>query len=131
MPHFSIEYSANLDASVDIPALCEVIRNAAVETGIFPLGGIRVRAIRCEHYAIADGRAGLGFLDILLRIGEGRTLAARQRAGAQIFAAVSAVLDPVFAAGGFALSFDIQVNDPDTSWKRNTIHDLLAQKVAQ
>jgi 5-carboxymethyl-2-hydroxymuconate isomerase len=68
-----------------------------VQTGIFPLGGIRVRAIRCEHYAIADGRAGLSFLDILLRIGEGRSLEARQTAGAHIFDVVSTHLDNVFA----------------------------------
>ena len=56
MPHFTIEYSANLDGRLDIAAVCEVVRKAAVETGIFPLGGIRVRAVRCEHYAIADAR---------------------------------------------------------------------------
>lgn len=125
MPHFTIEYSANLDTSIDIGALCEVIRNAAVQTRIFPLGGIRVRAIRCEHYAIADGRAGLSFLDILLRIGEGRSVEVRQKAGEHIFQAVSSHLENVFAAGRFALSFDMQINDSATSWKRNTIHDLL------
>jgi 5-carboxymethyl-2-hydroxymuconate isomerase len=55
MPHFTIEYSANLDSRLDMAEVVEVVRRAAVETGIFPLGGIRVRAIRCEHYAIADG----------------------------------------------------------------------------
>jgi 5-carboxymethyl-2-hydroxymuconate isomerase len=125
MPHFSIEYSANLDGAIDIGALCEVIRSAAVETGMFPLGGIRVRAIRCEHVAIADGRDGLGFLDVLLRIGEGRDVATRRAAGDHIFAALSALLDPVFAKGGFALSFDMQINDKDTSWKRNNIHDII------
>ncbi|KAA0076626.1 5-carboxymethyl-2-hydroxymuconate Delta-isomerase [Tardiphaga sp. P9-11] len=125
MPHFTIEYSANLDEAIDMSALCEVVRNAAVQTGIFPLGGIRVRAIRCEHYAIADGRAGLSFLDILLRIGEGRSLEVRQKAGEQIFQTVSSHLETVFASGRFALSFDMQINDSATSWKRNTIHDLL------
>jgi 5-carboxymethyl-2-hydroxymuconate isomerase len=125
MPHFTIEYSANLDTSIDINALCEIVRNAAVQTGTFPLGGIRVRAIRCEAYAIADGRAGLGFLDILLRVGEGRPVEVRQKAGAHIFTAVETHLAPVFAQGRFALSFDMQINDPATSWKRNTIHDLL------
>jgi 5-carboxymethyl-2-hydroxymuconate isomerase len=130
MPHFSIEYSANLDARIDIGALCEVVRSAAVETGIFPLGGIRVRAIRCEHYAIADGRPGLGFVDVLLRIGEGRTLPARKRAGEQIFQALSAFLDPVFAESKFALSFDIQINDSATSWKRNNMHEMLKAETA-
>src|SRR5262249_24016444 len=68
MPHFTIEYSANLDAHIDMGKVVEVVRKAAVETGIFPLGGIRVRAIRCEHYAIADGKPHYGFLDMVLRL---------------------------------------------------------------
>jgi len=130
MPHFTIEYSANLDGRLDIGAVCEVVRKAAVETGIFPLGGIRVRAVRCEHYAIADARQDYGFLDMVLRIGEGRDLPTRQKAGEQVFQALSRHLDPVFAASKFALSFDMQINDKDTSWKRNNIHDALKVEAA-
>jgi 5-carboxymethyl-2-hydroxymuconate isomerase len=125
MPHFTIEYSANLDGRLDMGKVVEVVRKAAVETGIFPLGGIRVRAIRCEHYAIADGRGDYGFLDMVLRLGEGRDLPTRQKAGEHIFHALSQHLDPVFSAGKFALSFDMQINDKETSWKRNNIHEAL------
>jgi 5-carboxymethyl-2-hydroxymuconate isomerase len=125
MPHFTIEYSGNLDKRVDMGAVVELVRKTAVETGIFPLGGIRVRAVRCEHYAIADGRPDHAFLDMVLRLGEGRDLAARQKAGEHIFKTLSAWLEPVFASGKFALSFDMQINDKDTSWKRNNIHDAL------
>ncbi|MCC8944564.1 MULTISPECIES: 5-carboxymethyl-2-hydroxymuconate Delta-isomerase [Bradyrhizobium] len=125
MPHFTLEYSANLDDLVDMGATVELVRKAAVETGIFPLGGIRVRAVRCEHYAIADGRKNYGFLDMVLRLGEGRDLATRKKAGEYIFKALSAHLDPVFANSKFALSFDMQINDKETSWKRNNIHDAL------
>ncbi|GMP10378.1 5-carboxymethyl-2-hydroxymuconate Delta-isomerase [Bradyrhizobium sp. TM239] len=130
MPHFTIEYSANLDGRLDIAAVCEIVRQAAVETGIFPLGGIRVRAIRCEHYAIADARNDYGFLDMVLRIGEGRDLPTCQKAGEHVFQALSRHLDPVFAASKFALSFDMQINDKDTSWKRNNIHDALKAESA-
>src|SRR5579871_3901872 len=114
MPHFTIEYSANLDKRVDMAKVVELVRKAAVETGIFPLGGIRVRAIKCEHYAIADGR----------------DLPARQRAGEHIFKVLSAFLDPVFAQSKFALSFDMQINDKETSWKRNNIHEALKAEAA-
>jgi 5-carboxymethyl-2-hydroxymuconate isomerase len=130
MPHFTIEYSANLDARVDMGKAVEVVRKAAVETGIFPLGGIRVRAVKCEHYAIADGRPGLAFLDMLLRLGEGRDLTTRKKAGEHVFRALSDFLDPVFAESKFALSFDMQINDKDTSWKRNNIHDALKAETA-
>ncbi|AVT77849.1 5-carboxymethyl-2-hydroxymuconate isomerase [Rhodopseudomonas palustris] len=125
MPHFTIEYSANLDDKLDIAEVVELVRSTAIETGIFPVGGVRVRAIRCEHYAIADGRPGFGFMAMLLRLGEGRDLAARKRAGDHIFAQLSHYLDPLFGDEGFALSFDMVVNDKETSWKRNSIHDLL------
>jgi len=125
VPHFTLEYSANLDDRVDMAEVVEIVRRAAVETGIFPLGGIRVRAVRCEHYAIADGRPEFGFLDMVLRLGEGRDLAARKKAGDHIFNTLSRYLDPVFANSKFAVSFDMQINDKETSWKRNNIHEAL------
>ena len=127
MPHFTLEYSGNLDARVDMGKVVEVVRKAAVETGIFPIGGIRVRAIRCEHYAIADGNPDLGFIAMVLRLGEGRDLASRQKAGEHVFKALSGFLDPVFATSKFALSFDIQINDKEMSWKRNNIHEALQE----
>jgi 5-carboxymethyl-2-hydroxymuconate isomerase len=130
MPHFTLEYSANLDSRVDMRAVVEVVRKAAVETGIFPLGGIRVRTVRCEHYAIADGRPNYGFLDMVLRLGEGRDLGTRKKAGEHIFKVLSAYLDPVFAESKFALSFDMQINDKETSWKRNNIHEALKAEPA-
>jgi len=130
MPHFTIEYSANLDGRIDMGAVVELVRKAAVETGIFPLGGIRVRTVRCEHYAIADGNPHLGFLDMVLRLGEGRDLATRKQAGEHIFKALSAYLDPVFKQAKFALSFDMQINDKDMSWKRNNIHEALKVETA-
>ena len=128
MPHFTIEYSANLDSRLDMRKVVEMVRKAAADTGIFPLGGIRVRAIRCEHYAIADGNPHYGFLDVVLRLGEGRDLVTRQKAGEHIFRAMSDHLDPVFAASPLALSFDMQINDKETSWKRNNIHGALKVK---
>jgi len=130
MPHFTIEYSANLDKRVDMGAVVELVCKAAAENGIFPLGGIRVRAIRCEHYAIADGSSHFGFLDMVLRLGEGRDLATRKKAGEHIFQALSAYLDPVFTGSKFALSFDMQINDKEMSWKRNNIHDALKVEAA-
>jgi 5-carboxymethyl-2-hydroxymuconate isomerase len=125
MPHFTLQYSANLEAHLDMTKVVEVVRRAAVETDVFPLGGIRVRAVRCEHYAIGNGNPDFAFLDMLLRLGEGRDLKTRKAAGEHIFRALSAYLDPVFAKRKIALSFDMQINDKETSWKRNNIHEAL------
>ena len=50
MPHFSIEYSSNLEKKVDIKNFCNILRLAGIETGVFTIKGIRVRAIICHHY---------------------------------------------------------------------------------
>ena len=69
MPHFTIEYSANLDAAIGIHALCETVRDAALETGVFETGAVRVRAVRCDAYAVADLLPENGFADLSLRMG--------------------------------------------------------------
>ncbi len=130
MPHFTIEYSANLDARVDMGKVVEIVRKAAVETGIFPLGGIRVRAIRCEHYAIADGNTHFGFLAMVLRLGEGRDLATRKKAGEHIFKVLSNHLEPVFAGANSRCRSTCRSTTSETSWKRNNIHEALKAEAA-
>jgi 5-carboxymethyl-2-hydroxymuconate isomerase len=126
MPHFVIEHSRNLD-EVDFPRLAEVVRVAAIETGVFPVGGIRVRTHPAEVCIIADGKPEYAFIDMVLRMGKGRDVETRKRAGAQVFEALSRFLDPVFARRKIALSFEIQEVE-DLNWKRNNIHDALKGK---
>src|SRR5262245_22734437 len=128
MPHFTIEYSANIATRTDMSAVVELVRRAAVESGIFPLGGIRVRAIRCDDYAIADGNPEFGFLAMILRLGEGRDLAARKQAGEHIFTELATYLEPVFQSSRFSLSFEMVEIAGETSWKKNNIHDYLKNK---
>jgi 5-carboxymethyl-2-hydroxymuconate isomerase len=124
LPHIVIDYSANLDGLVDFPALCEAARAAAAETGVFPLGGIRVRTHRCDHVAIADGDPAHAFLDATLKMGKGRDADTKRRAGDHVFQAISRALDPAFAVTTVALSFQIEEID-ELNWKRNSIHDAL------
>ena len=51
MPHLMIDYSPNLEAHVDIAALCDHIRRAAIDTGVFPMAGIRVRAFAANPFS--------------------------------------------------------------------------------
>lgn len=125
MPHLTVEYSANLDGRADIGALCERLLEAALATGLFEPGAVRVRAIRCEHFAIADRAPENAFVDLGFRIGRGRSPAEKRRAGEAIFAAAQDALGPLFASPHFALSLEIREIDPDLSWKRNAMHARL------
>jgi len=125
MPHFTIEYSANLDGRIDLAKFCEAVRQAVLGTGIFETGAVRVRAVRCDHYAIADADPANSFLDVSLRIGSGRDLETRKKIGDQLFAAMSELLAPLFADKHFALSLEIREIDPQLSYKKNSIHERL------
>lgn len=124
MPHFSIEYSANLDDDFEMTDLCDCLRRVGIETGIFPLAGIRVRALRCDAYSIADGNPQHGFIDIHVRLGKGRDLETRKRATAQIFEAAQAYVSARMKRP-IGLSMEMREIDPDFSPKLNTIRDHL------
>lgn len=128
MPHFTMEYSSNLDGQVDFPALCRAVQETILATGLFELGAVRVRAIRCEAYAVADLLPENAFIDMSFRIGTGRSEEDRRRTGEAIFARVTDFLAPLFETPHFALTLEIREIDPALSWKKNAIHPRLRQK---
>ncbi|PIB26170.1 5-carboxymethyl-2-hydroxymuconate isomerase [Amylibacter kogurei] len=128
MPHFSLEYSANLESRINLQGLCEITRIAALETDVFPLGGVRVRTHRCDHFAIADLHPQNAFIHLTVSVGSGRDTETRKRAGDHIFAAVEKYLAIEINEPYFALSMEMREIDPTTTWKRNTIHPRLKSK---
>ena len=128
MPHFTIEYSPNVAARVAPNAMIEAVRKAAAASGVFPLGGIRVRAYAAGDYAVADGDPGHAFVAMTLALAQGRSAETRAKAGASIFAALEAALAPAFAAGPLALSFEMREIEEAFSFKANTVHAALAGK---
>lgn len=127
MPHLSIDYSANMEDRVDIAELCDVLRRAAIETGVFPMAGVRVRAFRADHVSIADGSDIHGYIDISVRLRGGRPLDTRQEATAHVFAAAEAYLKPAMAEHSIALSIEMRNIDPDLAPKAGTIRDHLRE----
>ncbi len=125
MPHFQIDYSGNLDGKVDIAGLCETIRATAARIETFPMPGIRVRAVRVDHYAIADGDPKHGFVHILIRLRAGRAPEVKQDASQRIFDAARTFLAPVMSGHPIALSLEMRDIDPELSPGTGTIRDHL------
>ncbi|KMW59185.1 5-carboxymethyl-2-hydroxymuconate delta-isomerase [Candidatus Rhodobacter oscarellae] len=126
MPHFHIEYSANLE-DADIGGLCEAVRAAAVQVEAFPMPGVRVRATRVDHYAIADGDPKHGFVDISIRLRGGRPDEVKAAATQAIFEAARVFLAPVMAERSIALSLEMRDIDPALSPKAGTVREHLSQ----
>jgi 5-carboxymethyl-2-hydroxymuconate isomerase len=125
MPHFVIEYSANLEGRVDFKALCSEILAVMLQSGLFERGAVRVRARQVSDYAIADELPENAFIDMALRIGVGRSAEEKSSLGDVIFKCVSERLADLFLTPYFALSFEIREIDPKLSWKKNAIHPRL------
>lgn len=102
-----------------------VIFEAALATGFFEMGAVRVRGVKCDVYTVADDLPENGFIDLSLRLGAGRSDEDKKAIGDSIFAAVENFLAEPLATEHFALSFEIREINPALSFKRNAIHPRL------
>jgi 5-carboxymethyl-2-hydroxymuconate isomerase len=125
MPHLNIEYSANLEEVLDVQAMVDRIHETALETGIFPLGGVRTRAEARKFYRIANGDPRAGYIHMIVRIGSGRDLETRRSAGERIFGALCDFTDELYRSRPLALSFELHEIPPDLAWRKNNLHELL------
>jgi 5-carboxymethyl-2-hydroxymuconate isomerase len=130
MPHLTLEYSANLADAQRIGQLCDMLAQCLDaqrenEQKIYPLGGIRVRAVRCEQYRIADGRPDAAFLHANLKIGAGRSDAVKKATGDALFALIKQHFAAEFEQRGLALSLEINEFSEAGTWKHNNLHARL------
>ncbi|MGH1411896.1 MAG: 5-carboxymethyl-2-hydroxymuconate Delta-isomerase [Pelagimonas sp.] len=125
MPHFHIDYSGNIETHVDISGLCEVVRSAAASLDTFPTAGVRVRALRVDHYAIADGNPEHGFVDISVRLRAGRPMNVKEDAVKVLFEAAQAYLSEFMENHSLAISLEMRDIDPALSPKTGNIRDYL------
>ena len=125
MPHFQIEYSSNIEDVVDISALCNTIRASAATVQAFPLAGIRVRAVRVEHFSIADGNPKHGFIDLSIRLREGRPDDVKLDALTIIFSALKNFTAKAMETRPIALSTEMRDIDNVLSAKFGNIRDYM------
>lgn len=121
MPHFRVEYSRNLEAALDVPVLFDRLTDVAAGTGVFPLAGIRCRALPRDAYRIADGHPDNGFVHVELRVGAGRDVSTLRRAGEAVFGALKDQMEGLLARQPIALSFEIAEIHPDLNFKAGNI----------
>jgi homoprotocatechuate degradation regulator HpaR len=113
MPHLRFDYSPDLEELADLDELCALLRDAMEATGLFPVGGIRVRGHAADCEAVGDGLGDALFLDIELKIGHGRSPEQKRAALEQIYGAARAYLEPRLAEVPFALSAELREIDPE------------------
>ncbi|MEE9313226.1 MAG: 5-carboxymethyl-2-hydroxymuconate isomerase [Rhizobiaceae bacterium] len=129
MPHMIVEHSADLSKSHDMQKLANLMAEAAVATGIFPLAGTRVRMHPVTTFAMADGHPDNAFVAVVMRIGAGRDLEARKHGGQTVFDVVCDYFATEIDSGFMAVSLDMEINDPEVSFKRNGLAKRLNKEI--
>lgn len=127
MAHLIVDYSANLDAVLNIDALLKALVESAVQTGLFPTAGLRARAIRCDTYFIADGHPDNAFVNLSIRVGPGREVEARKVAAEQLMATLTAALQPIHDSQAIGISLEMRELD-DIRFNKNNLRDYIAQR---
>jgi 5-carboxymethyl-2-hydroxymuconate isomerase len=130
MAHIVIEHSANLRGRLDVPQLVRAVHQAALATGVFPIGGLRTRAYETESYCIADGHPDNAFVHLSVRVGHGRDLPTRRSACERIFAAACDHLASLFDTTPLGVSVEMAELDPQLSLKKNNLHDHVKRRQA-
>ena len=128
MPHLIVEYSANIEDQIALDALLDKLHTCALGTGVFPLGGLRVRAHRADHFRIADKAPDNGFVHVTALIGHGRPLDVQQRAAEELFAVLTKHLEPLYDKSPLALSLNVQEFHPVLNFKKNNLHEYVKRR---
>ena len=123
MAHFIIEYTRNIAADADIPALLRKANETLIgQDGVYPIGGVRSRAIELADWCMADGADDYAFVHGTLKIGAGRAREVRQRTGDALFAVMKEHFADLYARRYLALSLEIYEFDEAGTWKHNNVH---------
>lgn len=130
MAHFIVEYTHNIAADADIPGLLRKANEALIAQEVYPIGGIRSRAIELTDWRMADGAEDYAFVHGTLKIGAGRSGEVRQRTADALFEVMKTHFAGLYARRYLALSLEIYEFDEAGTWKHNNVHARFRREQA-
>ncbi len=127
MPHLTLDYSANLSASGDIPGLCARLAACLAAQRVdgrqvYPTGAIRVRGFAADAWCIADGASDAAYVHAALKVGAGRADATLRATGDALFEVMKAHFAELYGRMGLALSLEVGEFSEAGTWKHNNLH---------
>ncbi|MEK4383825.1 5-carboxymethyl-2-hydroxymuconate Delta-isomerase [Aeribacillus sp. FSL K6-2848] len=123
MPHFILEYTDNIKKEAKIPELLKKVNDVLIsKSDIFPIGGVRSRAIELKDYCVADGFEDDAFVHGTLKIGAGRTEEDKKAVCDEIFAVMKDHFSILFKRRYLALSLELYEFSEFGTYKYNNIH---------
>ncbi len=129
MPHFIVEYTDNIKEEANIVRLFEEIHKILIARDtIFPIGGLRSRAIELKEYRVADGAEDDAFVHAVLKIGAGRSNEIKKDVCDALFDVMKDHFSVVMSKRYLALSMELIEFSEAGSYKHNNIHTRFKEK---
>ncbi len=127
MAHLTIEYTANIRSEANVAVLLQkandiIIAQQIDQHGVFPVGGIRSRAVELVDYRMADGAADYAFVHATFKIGAGRPQAVKKKVCDELFDMMKAHFADLYAKRYLALSMELYEFDEGGTYKHNNVH---------
>lgn len=127
MPHFVLEYSINSgETDQSIGKLFESLHEAALQTGIFSLKGIRSRAYACDQYRGNSDDHEHCFAHLELKVRADRSQQDLKHLASIIFERLKSHFETAIQDRDMALSFRITKLEPILKFNLNNIPDHLS-----
>lgn len=128
MPHFIVEYTDNIKEEANLEKLLEEVHQILIarET-IFPVGGIRSRAIELKQYRVADGAEDDAFVHAVLKIGTGRSEDIKKDVCHALFEAMKEHFSSLMAKRYLALSMELIEFSETGTYKQNNIRSRFKE----
>jgi 5-carboxymethyl-2-hydroxymuconate isomerase len=123
VPHFVVEYTANLADETDIRSLLKKANAILIDQdGLFPIGGIRSRAIELTDYVMSDDEEDYAFVHASLTVGAGRDKADLKKACDALFEMMKAHFSEIYNRRYLALSMEFSEFSEAGTYKQNNVH---------
>jgi 5-carboxymethyl-2-hydroxymuconate isomerase len=123
MPHFVVEYTDNIKSDVDIRAMLVKANQILIaQKGVFPIGGIRSRAVELTDYVMSDDEEDYAFVHAKLTVGSGRTQEQVDTTCRALFEMMSEHLSEQFDTRYIALSMEFAEFSEAGTYKKNNVH---------
>lgn len=129
MPHFIVEYTDNIKGEANLGKLFEEIHKVLItQNNVFPIGGIRSRAIELNEYRVADGTEDDAFVHAVLKIGTGRSEEIKKEVCFTIFEIMKEHFSQLMENRYLALSMELIEFSEAGTYKHNNIHARFINK---
>jgi 5-carboxymethyl-2-hydroxymuconate isomerase len=115
MPNLVMEYSNSVDERVNVQGLLEDLHQVTLQCGLFDVGSVKSRALRCHNWLIGDEGDSVDFIHISFELLAGRSDEQKRDLSRQL-------MDVLQQQASHVRSLTVNIRDMDTECFQKVIN---------